>query len=186
MEVYLILNLAFWFALVNVQFLGRLLREAPLGSFVFLGLSNVSLNISKMVQILNVLAKCILSFFFFKFSFKSSFLVCRIITPNSSFKALTLELIKRHTIPLPTWKTCKKQPAGREFLLGNIRTILDYCDSDILPWVTWTRKAWLTHGGWAGGGGQRTPSSPSGTWGGSWQHYPGGGRRLSSTLKTSE
>lgn len=146
MEVYLILNLAFWFALVNVQFLGRLFRAAPLGSFVFLGLSNVSLNISKMVQILNVLAKRILSFLF-KFSFKSSFLVCRIITPNSSFKALTLELIKRHTIPLPTWKPCKKQPAGREFLLGNIRTILDYCDSDILPWVTWTRKAWLTHGG---------------------------------------
>lgn len=149
MEVYLILNLAFWFALVNVQFLGRLFRAAPLGSFVFLGLSNVSLNISKMVQILNVLAKRILSFLF-KFSFKSSFLVCRIITPNSSFKALTLELIKRHTIPLPTWKPCKKQPAGREFLLGNIRTILDYCDSDILPWVTWTRKAWLTHGGRAG------------------------------------
>ena len=65
MEVYLILNLAFWFALVNVQFLGRLFRAAPLGSFVFLGLSNVSLNISKMVQILNVLAKHILSFFFF-------------------------------------------------------------------------------------------------------------------------
>lgn len=185
MEVYLILNLAFWFALVNVQFLGRLFRAAPLGSFVFLGLSNVSLNISKMVQILNVLAKRILSFLF-KFSFKSSFLVCRIITPNSSFKALTLELIKRHTIPLPTWKPCKKQPAGREFLLGNIRTILDYCDSDILPWVTWTRKAWLTHGGRAGGGGQCTPGSPSGPWSGSWQHDKGGGRRLSSTLKTPE
>ena len=43
-----------------------------------------------------------LFYLFFKFSFKSSFLVCRIITPNSSFKTLTLELIKRHTILLPT------------------------------------------------------------------------------------
>lgn len=103
-----------------------------------------------MFQILNVLAKPVLCihthiynvyiiynninilYIYTKCSFKCSFLVRRIIASNTSFKALTLDFIKRHntTSQLPshppnhninlTWEICKNDQLEENFY-WNIR-----------------------------------------------------------------